>query len=656
MLKRQTPQTMKAFYSSVTKMFFFGLLLIVSVQSSIAQCKLIINQDFNHWNDRRYSIADVKSDFNNKVKPWTASTYRGIAAPGAAASLIGNVAQETRIVNGELRAEYTKNDAGGYAGGFLFDPYFDGVEEAYLQYKVKFDDNFFWATGGKLPGLGGSTSGINSETTGRGTVPSGCKYNTNGWSARLMWRRNRAQTDNPYLILYSYFAEKANGGSRVDGDCGDGKRIFTGLKDDTWYTVRQYIKMNTPGQKDGVVVMWINGIETYRDTKAMIRNAGKGNLKINALIMNTYRGGSRTDPVWHSPRDEYAFFDDFVVWTGCSEPPFLGSNLPPTGSFVEPTINTVQEGYSDLYVLVDASDPNGDPISLKLTIDGQDNRGSSESNPPYEWGHATSPIPDETLNLTPGDHLFEVTITDSKGASTTITKTITVVEQRSPFSGVPLAIPGVLQTENYDKGGQGVAYFDSSPGNSGEAYRTDQVDIDLGASGHVVGWTSSGEWLEYTIDVAKSASYDFKFNTSSLNGGGSLDVLIDGNELMSEISIPQTGDWDSYSEFIEFADLAAGEHILRVDIVQSGFNIDQIEITESSVTGFKSSMNDGLSVYPNPSSSGQFHVNQAARWNVMNAVGVIVKSGDGELVDLSENEKGLYFLQVEDKIVQLINE
>ncbi|MEL6844995.1 MAG: polysaccharide lyase, partial [Bacteroidota bacterium] len=176
------------------------------VQKSHAQCDTIINQDFNHWENKRYTIADAKKDFNNKIKPWTAGSYRGIDAPGAAASLIDDVPQETRIVDGTLRAEYKKNDASGRSGGFLFDPYFDGVEEAYLEYKVKFDTDFFWATGGKLPGLGGSIRGINSETEGRGAIPSGCGYNDDGFSARLMWRRNRAQTNTPYFILYSYFA------------------------------------------------------------------------------------------------------------------------------------------------------------------------------------------------------------------------------------------------------------------------------------------------------------------------------------------------------------------------------------------------------------------------------------------------------------------
>ncbi len=307
---------------------FIVVFLLFSKQQTSAQCKSMIDVDFDNWNNRRYSISDIKKDFNNKVKPWTASTYRGVEGPGAAGNLIENTPQETRIVNGTLRAQYLKNDASGRSGGFLFDPYFNGVDEAYLEYKVKFDDNFFWATGGKLPGLGGSTSGINSESSGRGTIPSGCKYNSNGWSARLMWRRNREQTNAPYLILYSYFADKTNGSARKDGDCGDGKRIFSNLKDNTWYTIRQYIKMNTPGQKNGTVIMWINGKETYRDTKAKIRNSGKSSLKINALIMNTYRGGSRTDKVWHSPRTEYTFFDDFKVWTGCSNPPGGGGGTP----------------------------------------------------------------------------------------------------------------------------------------------------------------------------------------------------------------------------------------------------------------------------------------------------------------------------------------
>ncbi len=631
-------------------LILMGLLLSINSYEALAQCKSIIDVDFNKWDNRRYSIADVKNDFNNRVKPWTASTYRGVAAPGAAADLIGDVAQETRIVNGELRAEYKKNDAGGYAGGFLFDPYFDGVEEAYLEYKVKFDDNFFWATGGKLPGLGGSSTGINSETTGRGTIPSGCKYNTNGWSARLMWRRNRAQTTQPYLILYSYFAEKEDGSPRQDGDCGDAKRIYTGLNDNTWYTIRQYIKLNTPGQKNGTVIMWINGEETYRDTKAMIRNTGKNSLKINALIMNTYRGGSRTDPVWHSPRDEYAFFDDFKVWTGCSNPPNTGTpNKAPIGTFVEPTIESIEEGYNKLYVLVDATDPDGDEVSTILKIDGVEIR--KESVAPFEWGHISTnqDFTNETLGLSAGVHLLEVVINDSKGAETTIKKTITVTEEKGPFNGTFSSIPGTIEVENFDEGGQGVSYNDTDPENKGadrSGFRiADGVDVDNGNGGKVVGWTSNGEWLEYSVNVVSAGSYDFDIISSSLVGGGIISLTLDNILLIPTISLSETGSWDEYEETTIAVNLPQGNHVIRLGIVESGINLDKIVFRPTVVTAAEESFDLSNQIYPNPSSDGLFHLSQESIFQVFSITGEFLFEGKGTEINLSDFPSGIYLIQ-----------
>jgi len=405
-------------------------MLLLANDRVFAQCVTMVDQNFNHWNDRRYSIADAKSDFNNKIKPWTAFTYRGIAAPGASASLIGDVAQETRIVNGQLRAQYMKNDAGGYAGGFLFDPYFDGVEEAYLEYKIKFDKDFFWATGGKLPGLGGSTKGVNSETVGRGTIPSGTRYNEagDGFSARLMWRRNRDQTTIPRFILYSYFAKKPDGSDRKDNQAGDDISIFTGLKDNVWYTVRQYIKLNTPGQANGTVIMWINGNEVYKKTNHTIRKAGRGDLKINALIMNTYRGGARTDPVWHSPRTEYAFFDDFKVWTGCVNPPSGGATNPeaPTVSITNPANNATFNLGDTIAITANASAADGSIEKVNFRVNSS--FYSQARNAPY----TSTFTPDQA-----GTYVLDANAFDDKGLST-FSQSITVTVL--PKEEVPVEI------------------------------------------------------------------------------------------------------------------------------------------------------------------------------------------------------------------------
>src|SRR6202007_285088 len=48
----------------------------------------------------------------------------------------------------------------------------------------------------------------------------------------------------------------------------------------------------------------------------------------------------------------------------------------------------------------------------------------------------------------------------------------------APFGGTPAAVPGTVQAENYDTGGQGVAYQVSSTNGSANSYRPDGVDLE----------------------------------------------------------------------------------------------------------------------------------------------------------------------------------
>ena len=69
-------------------------------------------------------------------------------------------------------------------------------------------------------------------------------------------------------------------------------------------------------------------------------------------------------------------------------------------------------------------------------------------------------------------------------------------------------IPGAIQAEDYDVGANGGTYYDATGGNSGGAYRNDDVDIEggLGANGHNVGWIDAGEWLEFSVNVTTSGN------------------------------------------------------------------------------------------------------------------------------------------------------
>ncbi len=87
----------------------------------------------------------------------------------------------------------------------------------------------------------------------------------------------------------------------------------------------------------------------------------------------------------------------------------------------------------------------------------------------------------------------------------------------TPVPYRPNAIPGRIEAENYDLGGEGVAYHDTTPGNAGGLYRTDDVDVErFSAEGSPsVGWIRSSEWLTYTATVAQSGTYTLRARVAS---------------------------------------------------------------------------------------------------------------------------------------------
>lgn len=331
-------------------------------------------------------------------------------------------------------------------------------------------------------------------------------------------------------------------------------------------------------------------------------------------------------------------------------------NNPPIGSFTEPMDTVLVEGYASLYVLAEASDPDGDEVSTVLRIDGVEVR--PEIQAPYEWGKVGSENQSETLNLSMGEHIFEVVITDEKGAITTISKTIIVIEERKPFGDSPIVIPGVLEAEFFDKGGEGIAYHDSGTENNGAAesnFRVnDGVDIGIGNEGYVIGWTANSEWTEYTVDVTSSGEMEFVFHVSSKNGGGEIGLDVDGSPLISNLSVPQTNDWDVYTTMMSIATLPIGEHIIRVNIENPGFNIDRIEVTPTTVTGLNYSDKDNLAPYPNPSGDGVFNFDRAVNWELKSLKGVSLLHGEGKVVDAASYKSGTYLLLFEGRAVRLV--
>ena len=152
----------------------------------------------------------------------------------------------------------------------------------------------------------------------------------------------------------------------------------------------------------------------------------------------------------------------------------------------------------------------------------------------------------------------------------------------SPYNGSAIALPGTIQAENYDLGGEGLAYHDSETANQGGVYRTDGVDIEASTDaggGYDVGWTAAGEWLKYSVNVNTSGNYTLGFRTAGTSAGA-VSVLVDGANVTGTVNLPNTGGWQTWATTnVSNINLTAGQHIVEVLVVTAGFNLNYVSVT-----------------------------------------------------------------------------
>lgn len=138
----------------------------------------------------------------------------------------------------------------------------------------------------------------------------------------------------------------------------------------------------------------------------------------------------------------------------------------------------------------------------------------------------------------------------------------------TPYLGSPAQIPGTIEAENYDNGGEGVAYRQESQ-NLGGAYRlTEGVDLtaitDNGSSVNALGYTHAGEWLLYTVNVQTAGAYTLGIRTSSVGGGGTYHFEMDGANISGSLTVPGTGGNLTFTTVTQPVALSAGQHVLKL--------------------------------------------------------------------------------------------
>jgi Carbohydrate binding module (family 6) len=179
-------------------------------------------------------------------------------------------------------------------------------------------------------------------------------------------------------------------------------------------------------------------------------------------------------------------------------------------------------------------------------------------------------------------------------------------------------IPGKIECEFYDRGGEAVAYHDSDSINNGsgklnpangtflnEFRMKEGVDISYTKTGNIdnnpfnqtafvpdqlyVGWTQPGEWINYSITAKETGLYNIAIKYTA-NGDGAISFDIDGKTATGQLKIPSTHNdadtiaWRQWHHWNRVDSLTAiniskGRHLLTLHITEHGnMNFDYLEL------------------------------------------------------------------------------
>lgn len=154
---------------------------------------------------------------------------------------------------------------------------------------------------------------------------------------------------------------------------------------------------------------------------------------------------------------------------------------------------------------------------------------------------------------------------------------------QSPYGGSARSLPGKIEAEDYDNGGEGVAYHDTSSTNITAKYRNDAVDIETCAEGgYNIGYNDPSEWREHTIN-AQAGTYTIAARVAAAFSGGQLAIKLDGQTL-GTVNVPNTGGWQTYQMVtLNNISIPGGSNkILRFETLGNSYTINYVTFTLSS--------------------------------------------------------------------------
>jgi hypothetical protein len=165
---------------------------------------------------------------------------------------------------------------GEIKAGLQFYTIFADQQEVWSSYGINFSSDFDFTNGTKLPGLAGNAPDGSNASGNRALTENG------GFSFRFMVK------EDGEIELYSYLPGKAEGPGLKEGLIIDGADLF--LERETDYTISQHLTMNTQGQSNGELEVFINGQLALKKTDLMLSSDGSHGA--NRFYNDIWNGGN----------------------------------------------------------------------------------------------------------------------------------------------------------------------------------------------------------------------------------------------------------------------------------------------------------------------------------------------------------------------------
>lgn len=203
---------------------------------------------------------------------------------------------------------------------------------------------------------------------------------------------------------------------------------------------------------------------------------------------------------------------------------------------------------------------------------------------------------------------------------------------KGPWNGTTVALPGRVEAENFDIGGEGKTWHDTTSDNTDKGYRTHEgVDISSGSTGYAVSSTKAGEWMEYSVNGGNGGTWVLTVKSSAQGSGGRYRVLMDGKAATEDLPVPDTGSWSAYTVGKHKITVPKGAKKMRVEMRGNGSsgcvgNFDYFQFEK----GTLELAADRRELGPEQQKTKEFKVKANHPWTATTGAGwLTVKKGSG---------------------------